>query len=147
MVVEDTLVINGAKGGTVEVEVLRGLVTLLIEKTKNLEQIQATYEVEVESLHHRIAEQANTIEILSADVKILQDKVSRLSKSEMLESRQCSQEPISPGLSASLQDVFNQLEFLNDTANKLDSISSISEGKRTPSIQSLQLNEEDLTPR
>lgn len=156
MVVETGLIIEGNKDGQNNTSVLQQLVVLLLEKTQNLELIQSTYERDMDMMRKRLHEQEERIKVLSEHVQDLSMKVGVVPvksedflpappASDMVGScSQTSDEPISPGLSSSLQDVFNQLEFLNDKSIKLESISSFSDEKLSSSVHSLHLNEDDL---
>ena len=155
MVVEAALVIGDDKNDQSNASVLQQLVVLLLEKTQNLEFIQATYDQDMEAMRQKLNDHETTIRNLSAQIEDLSAKIGNPVKSEQSylapsfveaagSSSQTSEEPISPGLSSSLQDVFNQLEFLNDKSIKLESISSYSDGKRSSSLQSLHLNEDEL---
>ena len=157
MVVETGLIIEGNKDGQSNASVLQQLVVLLLEKTQNLELIQSTYERDMDVMRERLHEQEERIRVLSAQVDDLSVKVGvqpvktdeslpAPSVTEVAGScSHTSDEPISPGLSSSLQDVFNQLEFLNDKSIKLESISSFSDEKLSSSVHSLHLNEDDLS--
>ncbi|XP_063681577.1 uncharacterized protein LOC134816589 [Bolinopsis microptera] len=155
MVVEAGLVIEDAKSGQSNATILQQLVVLVLEKTQNLELIQATYERDMDVMRQKLNDHETTITLLSEQVEELFARLGGRAKTEPSQlvtsltevtgtSSQTSEEPISPGLSSSLQDVFNQLEFLNDKSNKLESISSFSDEKHSSSLHSLHFNEDDL---
>ena len=155
MVVEAGLVIEDAKSGQSNAAILQQLVVLVLEKTQNLELIQATYERDMDVMRQKLSDHETTITLLIEEVEELFARLGGRAKTEQSQlvtslpevsetSSQTSEEPISPGLSSSLQDVFNQLEFLNDKSNKLESISSLSDEKHSSSLHSLHFNEDDL---
>jgi hypothetical protein len=154
MVVGASMAIEDDKNSPSNASVLQQLVVLLLEKTQNLELIQATYERDMDVMRQKLKEHETTIRYLSAQLEALSAKLGYPEKHEQSHmvplsdvggcSSQTSEEPISPGLSSSLQDVFNQLDFLNDKSIKLESISSYSDEKRSSSLQSLHSNEDDL---
>lgn len=137
MVVEAAIVIED-KNSSSNASVLQQLVVVLLEKTQNLEYIQDTYERDMDVMRQKVNDHEKTIRYLLGQIEALSARIGYSAKSELLVQSSeadvgglATEEPISPGLSSSLQDVFNQLEFLNDKSIKLESISSCSDEKHS----------------
>ena len=146
MVGDDIIEGSLEKRGLGESRLLTEIVSLLWQKTNNQELIQESYQRDMDLLTVRIQDQDSRLQVLREDVDML---IGRLAGTREYNGYPITDVPEgnspevqSPGLSASLQDVFRQLEFLNDKAEKVGSVSSYSDDKKSGSLLSLNMVEE-----